>query len=94
MRKSSCVAAFIERHISADMVRIQGGTFTMGSLANEAGRWDNEGPQHKVTLSGFSMSKTEVTQKDYQALMGSNPKLSTQPLPATHLRVALPQWMG
>ena len=24
------------------MVRIPGGTFTMGSPANEAGRWDNE----------------------------------------------------
>ncbi|MHC6201746.1 formylglycine-generating enzyme family protein [Breznakiellaceae bacterium SP9] len=63
--------------LMADLVRIQGGAFTMGSPANEAERWDWEGPQHKVTLSSFSMSKTEVTQKDYQALMGKNPSSFT-----------------
>ncbi|GHU49100.1 hypothetical protein FACS1894200_07310 [Spirochaetia bacterium] len=55
----------------ADMVRIQGGTFTMGSPANEAGRYSNEGPQHQVTVSGFSMSKTEVTQAQWRELMGT-----------------------
>ncbi|MHC6204374.1 formylglycine-generating enzyme family protein [Breznakiellaceae bacterium SP9] len=73
MRKRQRVGASIERSVPADLVRIQGGTFTMGSPANEADRWGGESPQHKVTLSAFSMSKTEVTQKDYQALMGSNP---------------------
>ncbi|MHC6204503.1 formylglycine-generating enzyme family protein [Breznakiellaceae bacterium SP9] len=56
---------------SADLVRIQGGTFTMGSPTNEAGRWDDEGPQHQVTVSGFSMSKTEVTQAQWRELMGT-----------------------
>jgi formylglycine-generating enzyme required for sulfatase activity len=56
-----------------EMVKIPGGTFTMGSPASEAGRNANEGPQHSVTLSGFSMSKYQVTQEQYESVMGSNP---------------------
>jgi formylglycine-generating enzyme required for sulfatase activity len=44
----------------------------MGSPASEAGRYDNE-VQHRVTVGSFSMGKYEVTQKEYQALMGTNP---------------------
>jgi formylglycine-generating enzyme required for sulfatase activity len=54
------------------MVWIQGGTFTMGSPANEPGHWDQE-IQHSVTLTGFYMGKYPVTQAQYQAIMGSNP---------------------
>jgi formylglycine-generating enzyme required for sulfatase activity len=56
-----------------NFVRIPGGTFTMGSPANEAGREDREGPQHQVTVSGFYMGKYEVTQAEYEAVMGTNP---------------------
>ena len=59
--------------VSSDMVYISGGTFMMGSPANERGRFDNEGPQHQVTISSFYMGKTEVTQKEYQEIMGKNP---------------------
>jgi formylglycine-generating enzyme required for sulfatase activity len=54
------------------MVRIQGGTFMMGSSASEANR-SNDETQHRVTVSPFYMSRYEVTQKEYQALMGTNP---------------------
>jgi formylglycine-generating enzyme required for sulfatase activity len=53
-------------------VRINGGTFTMGSPANERGRDDDE-VQHQVTVSSFYMGKYEVTQKEWTAVMGSNP---------------------
>jgi formylglycine-generating enzyme required for sulfatase activity len=53
-------------------VRINGGTFTMGSPANEPGRWYSE-TQHQVTVSAFYMGKYEVTQKEYQEIMGTNP---------------------
>ncbi|GBU26785.1 hypothetical protein R84B8_00298 [Treponema sp. R8-4-B8] len=59
--------------VPSDMVRIQGGTFTMGSPANEPDRFRGEGPQHQVTVSGFNMGKYEVTQKEYQEVMGANP---------------------
>jgi formylglycine-generating enzyme required for sulfatase activity len=54
-------------------VRINGGTFTMGSPANEPERNDDEGPQHQVTVMAFYMGKYEVTQKEYQEVMGTNP---------------------
>ena len=54
------------------MVRINGGTFTMGSPANEPGRFNNE-VQHQVTVGSFYMGKYEVTQKEYHEVMGTNP---------------------
>jgi formylglycine-generating enzyme required for sulfatase activity len=49
------------------------GKFIMGSPANEKGRRDNEN-QVEVTLTkGFWMAKTEVTQAQWEAVMGNNP---------------------
>ena len=57
----------------ANMVRVEGGTFQMGSPSSEPGRFNDEGPQHQVTVSSFYMGKYEVTQKEYQEVMGTNP---------------------
>jgi formylglycine-generating enzyme required for sulfatase activity len=51
--------------VKFDMVAIPGGTFMMGSPANEAGRQADEGPQHPVTIRPFWMGKTEVTWDEY-----------------------------
>ena len=57
-----------------NMVWIPAGRFTMGSPESERGRGGNEGPQTRVTLTqSFWMGKYEVTQRQYQELMGSNP---------------------
>lgn len=49
------------------------GTFRMGSPTSEDGRGNSE-TQHQVTLTkGFWMMETEVTQKQWQAIMGYNP---------------------
>ncbi|MDR2951946.1 MAG: SUMF1/EgtB/PvdO family nonheme iron enzyme [Treponema sp.] len=53
-------------------IRIEGGTFTMGSPSNEPERHDNE-VQHQVTVSSFYMKKYEVTQAEYEQVMGTNP---------------------
>jgi formylglycine-generating enzyme required for sulfatase activity len=45
----------------------------MGSPSNEAGRGGDEGPQHQVTVSAFYMGKYQVTQKEYESVMGTNP---------------------
>ena len=58
--------------IENNMVLIQGGTFTMGSPNTEADRSDNE-YQHQVTLSNFYMGKYQVTQAQWEAIMGNNP---------------------
>jgi formylglycine-generating enzyme required for sulfatase activity len=54
-------------------VLIPAGRFIMGSPAGEAGREDNE-TQHEVAISKpFYMGVTEVTQEQYEAVMGNNP---------------------
>lgn len=55
------------------MVWVPGGTFTMGSPDTEEDRSSSEGPQHQVTVQGFWMGKYDVTQLQWQALMGNNP---------------------
>ena len=58
----------------ANMAFIPPGTFRMGSPTNEVDRFDNVGPQTAVIISrGFWMGKYEVTQGEYEAVMGSNP---------------------
>jgi eukaryotic-like serine/threonine-protein kinase len=59
--------------VTLEMVQIPGGTFTMGSPEGEAGRASDESPQHQVTVPGFFIGKYEVTQAQYQAIMGTNP---------------------
>jgi len=51
------------------MVKVKGGTFQMGSNDGES----NEKPIHSVTVSDFYIGKYEVTQKEWVAIMGSNP---------------------
>jgi formylglycine-generating enzyme required for sulfatase activity len=51
--------------VSFEMVAIPGGTFTMGSPANEAGRSADEGPAHQVRIAPFWMGRTEVTWDEY-----------------------------
>ncbi len=59
---------------SLDMVRIEGGTFTMGCTAEQGSDCDSdENPAHKVTLGDFSIGKYEVTQKLWKEVMGANP---------------------
>jgi len=56
-----------------EMVYIPGGTFTMGSPENEEGRSSDEGLQHRVTVEPFWMGKYQITQAQWQAVMGENP---------------------
>ncbi len=59
--------------VKLEMVKIPAGSFTMGSPEGEDGRFSDE-EQHRVTLSKeFWLGKFEVTQEEYEALMGTNP---------------------
>lgn len=53
-------------------VQITGGEFEMGSPDTEGWRSEDE-TQHPVTVSDFYISAYEVTQEEYQAVMGENP---------------------
>ncbi|MBD2613135.1 formylglycine-generating enzyme family protein [Nostoc punctiforme FACHB-252] len=59
--------------VTLEMVQIPGGTFKMGSPEEEVGRNEDESPQHQVTVPGFFMGRYEVTQAQYQAIIGTNP---------------------
>ena len=66
-------------------VLIEGGTFQMGSPASEPERSSDE-TQHNVTIGDFYMAKTEVSQEDYQAVMGNNPSVTKgDKLPVTNI---------
>jgi formylglycine-generating enzyme required for sulfatase activity len=61
------------------MVRLEGGTFKMGSPDNELGRRPDEGPVREVTIRGpLFMSATEVTNGQYLKVMGTDPARSTR----------------
>ncbi len=48
------------------LIEIPSGSFLMGSPPNEAKRANDEGPQHEVTLQGFFMSQTPITQAQWR----------------------------
>jgi len=59
--------------VDLNMIWIEPGTFIMGSPEDELGRYDTE-VQHEVTLTkGYWMGKYEVTQAQYEVIMGTNP---------------------
>ncbi|MEH2352310.1 SUMF1/EgtB/PvdO family nonheme iron enzyme [Nostoc sp.] len=58
--------------VTLEMVQIPGGTFMMGSPEGEVERYKSESPQHQVAVPKFFMGKYEITQAQYQAIMGSN----------------------
>ena len=64
-----------------EMLLVPGGTFTMGCSPGDAECAGDESPTHQVTLTNaFYMGKTEVTQAQWTAKMGSNPSyFSGQP---------------
>jgi serine/threonine protein kinase len=75
-RRQGKAQAFIENignGITLDMVAIPGGSFVMGSPDTEAGRSSYEGPLRTVNIPAFFMGKYEITQEQYQAVMGNNP---------------------
>jgi formylglycine-generating enzyme required for sulfatase activity len=57
-----------DTEVPSGFVSIPAGTFTMGSPADEPGRWDGE-TQHQVTLThGIYVQTTEVTNQQYAEL--------------------------
>ncbi len=62
-----------------EMVLIPPGTYTRGcSASNASGCNGDESPTHQVTLTNaFYLSRTEVTQAQWVAKMGSNPSYFT-----------------
>ena len=63
----------LEAGFPMEFVRIPAGSFVMGAPEDEEGRQSDE-RQHEVRISqGFWMGKYEVTQEEWEAVMGDNP---------------------
>jgi len=68
------IETFTVNGVSFSMVKVEGGTFTMGGTSEQGDdAWDREKPTHKVTLSPYSIGQTEVTQALWIAVMEDNP---------------------
>lgn len=66
--------AFISPSTSMEFLLVSAGSFSMGSPSDEEGRYNDEGPIHKVTIKDpFYLGKYPVTQKQWIAVMGYNP---------------------
>ncbi|HRG89637.1 MAG TPA: formylglycine-generating enzyme family protein, partial [Chitinophagales bacterium] len=60
--------------IEANMVPIDGGTFTMGCVNpqdTECYYWEK--PRRTITINQFSMNKFAVTQREWKIIMGTEP---------------------
>jgi formylglycine-generating enzyme required for sulfatase activity len=68
--------------VKFDMVPIPAGSFTMGSPAGEAGRSEDEGPQHEVAIPAFWMGAVEVTWDEYD-LFAFAKEIEKKPAPQT-----------
>ena len=63
---------FTVNGVSFKMIRVDGGTFTMGATSEQGSdAGGSEKPAHQVTLSTYYICETEVTQDLWQAVMGS-----------------------
>ena len=73
--------------VTFKMVHVEGGTFMMGAADDDSEARPLEKPAHQVTLSGYSIGETEVTQALWVAVMGTNPSTFANKMnhPVEHL---------
>ncbi len=68
------VGAVEKNLIGMELVYIPAGKFMMGSPESELNRDKDESPYRQVTIGKeFLMGKFEITQEEYQKVMGTNP---------------------
>ena len=65
------VRSFRVGNVTFEMVEVQGGTFTMGTTKEQDASYIYK--SHKVTLSGYYIGRTEVTQELWKEVMNYNP---------------------
>lgn len=68
---SDDVETFTVNGVTFEMVKVEGGNFDMGSDSGEK----FEKPVHSENIGTFSIGRTEVTQRLWAAVMGSNPSV-------------------
>lgn len=79
--------------VEMEFVFIPAGTFQMGSPPSEQGRHGDEGPVRRITLTEpFYLSRYEVTQAQWRAVMGHNPSIFKHEPNAENLPVDWVSW--
>ncbi|ANQ25138.1 hypothetical protein BA894_01135 [Vibrio natriegens] len=75
-----------ENSVGMVFVSVSAGAFLMGSADGDLNAYDVEKPQHKVVLTKpFLIATTEVTQEQWEEVMGSNPYTLTRSNPYYNL---------
>lgn len=74
-------------NLTLDLVALPGGEFIMGS---EKSQWPNEKPAHRVHVAPFNIGRTEVTQAQWEAVMGKERNSSY--LKGDNLPVEMVSW--
>ena len=72
-KEAQSILKFHVNGVDFNMIKVEGGTFTMGATPEQdADVWDDT-PAHQVTLSDYYIGQYEVTQELWEAVMESNP---------------------
>jgi formylglycine-generating enzyme required for sulfatase activity len=66
----------LSQQVSLEMAYIPSGKFQMGSPEDELDRFDNESPQHGVTVSEFFMGRFLVSQAQWRVVVAGFPKVA------------------
>ena len=64
---------FIHKATGIRLVLLPGRKFLMGSPGSEQGRDRDEGPVHEVKMDSFLIGKYEVTQEQWEKIIGKKP---------------------
>jgi formylglycine-generating enzyme required for sulfatase activity len=62
------VSETLGQGVALRLIGIRAGGFLMGSPPGEAGRFSDEGPQHRVMLASFWLGQTPITQAQWQVV--------------------------
>ena len=65
--------AEVLKEVNAQMVRVEGGTFTMGCTPERQQCGAGEEPARPVHIESFEIGRFEMTQEIWEAVMGENP---------------------
>lgn len=64
---------FTVNGVQFKMIKVEGGSFQMGSPTIDTYAYNSERPQHRVTLDEYYIGETVVTQALWEAVMKGNP---------------------
>ena len=67
--QTAIAPAAVSSKLGIEMVAVPAGSFTIGDNSGDS----DEQPAHQVSVSGFLIDVHEVTQENYEKLMGKNP---------------------